>query len=256
MSTRSKYQSGNLQFYDDKYHAEAPTGVWASCPLAAIAGDPSLAYVYDSNWCNYMGAEATGVVLAGYTVTSAASGAITMPDSAGGVLRLTAGTSAAAAGVQVQKITFDFLPAVGQPIWFETMVEVNALTAELFFGLASTDTSIISGSANSSTDHIGWQCVTDDGVLLFSAEKAGTGTTKASTTLVAATAIRLGFKVSNATATTLKIEHWVNDTKASTSHVNANVSVKPLSPSLVCQGGGGTTVPILRNYYTKCVQMR
>ena len=256
MSTRSKYQSGNLQFYDDKYHAAAPAGVWASCPLAAIACDPYLAVVYDSNWCNYMGVEAADRTLAGYTVTSATGGSIRMPDSAGGVLRLLPDTSAAAVGIQVQKNTFDFLPAVDRPIWFETLVEVNVLTTELFFGLSLTDTTIISGSANTSTDHIGWQCVTDDGVLLFTAEKAGTGATKASTTLVAATAIRLGFRVSNATATTLKIEHWVNDTKMTTSHVNANVPVKPLAPSLVCQGGGGITIPTLRHYYTKCVQMR
>ena len=255
MSTRSKYQNGNLHFYDDKYHAEAPTGVWSSCPLAAIAGDPTLAYVYDSNWASYEGAEPATTTMAGYTVTNATSGYVAFPDSAGGQLALHSDAGTTAYGVQVQKISFNFIPAVDKPIWYESSIIVDNIVTEAFVGLSNSDTSIISGGANSSTDHIGWQVVTGDGVLLFSAEKGGTGTTKASTTLVANTILRLGFKVSNASATTLKIEHWVNDTKQTTSHVNANVSVAALSPSWVCHGDG-TGLAVLKNHYTKCVQMR
>ena len=255
MGSRSRFTQGNIQFYDDNYHAAAPAGVWATCPLTAIASDPALAYVYDSNWPSYMAAEAATTTMAGYTVSNATSGSATMPDSAGGVLQLNALASTAARGVQVQKNTFNFFPKAGKPIWFETMVKTSTLVTEMFFGLSISDTTIIGGSANTSTDHIGWQCVTDDGVLLFSAEKAGTGATKASTTMVAGTYVRLGFKVYGASSTTLKIDHWVNDTKQSTSHVNANVSVLALGPSWVCQGGG-TGIPVVRNAYTKCVQIR
>ena len=255
MGSRSRFTEGNIQFWDDKYHDAASAGVWATCPLAAINGDPTIAYVYDSNWASYQAAEAATTTMAGYNVDNATSGSATMPDSAGGVLQLNALASTAARGINVQKNTYNFFPAVDKPIWYETEVVVNTIVAEMFFGLSNENTAIISGSANASTDHIGWQCVTDDGVLLFSAEKAGTGATKASTTMVANTNLRLGFKVSNASSTTLKIEHWVNDAKQTTTHVNANVSVLALAPSWVCQGGG-TGLPVVRNFWTKVVQMR
>ena len=255
MGSRSRFTDGNIQFWDDKYHAAASAGVWATCPLAAFNGDPSIAYVYDSNWASFQAAEAATTTLAGYTVTNATSGSATMPDSAGGVLQLNSLADTAARGVQVQKNTFNFFPKVDKPIWYETEIVTDNLVAEMFYGMSISDTTIINGSANTSTDHIGWQCVTDDGVLLFSAEKAGTGATKASTTMVADTNLRLGFKVSNASATTLKIEHWVNDAKQSTTHVNANVSVLALGPSWVAQGGGTGRV-VARNFWTKIVQIR
>ena len=88
MGSRSRFTDGNIQFWDDKYHAAASAGVWATCPLAAFNGDPSIAYVYDSNWASFQAAEATATTLAGYNVDNATSGSATMPDSAGGVLQL------------------------------------------------------------------------------------------------------------------------------------------------------------------------
>lgn len=252
--TRSRFTDGTHNFYSEKYHAAFQSSVWANCPIKEIQADPSLGFIFEEHWTNFVGS-ISGTTLTGWTGQNQTSGSGTLPDGLGGLLRLNAAATTAARGVQFQKLGEVFLPTVSKPIWFEAKVILNTtLAAELFVGLAKDDNTIISGSANTSTDHIGWQSVTDDGVLLFTAEKAGAGVTKASTTLVAGTAVRLGFRVLNATATTMKIEHWVNDTKQSTTQLNANVTVEAIKPSLVCQAGG-TGTPTFDNVYMKCVQL-
>ncbi len=254
MGTRSRYDGRIQNLYDDEYHAAFQSGVWSNCPIREIRSDPSLGIIVEEHFDNWWGATPSSTTMAGYTASNATSGSVSITSAAHGICALNAAAVTAARGVQIQKIIPTFMCAVDKPLWFECKFRVNALAAEMFAGLALLDTTIISGSGNSSTDHIGWQCVTDDGVMLFSAEKAGTGDTEASTTLVANTDIRLGFRVLNASSSTLKIEHWVNDTKQSTTHTNANVSVLMLSPSFVCQAGG-TGTPVMRLDYYRAVQV-
>ena len=256
MATRRKYINGVQNPYQDELDSGFPSGVWADCPLEAIRADPALGFIFYEDWTNWTGAVPTGTTLTNWTATAATSGTVIIPDSAGGYLDLEGG-STAAQGIQIQRNDEVFKCAVDKTLWFECEFAIHGtVTAEIFAGLSNTDTAILSGSANASTDHIGWQSVTDDGVLLFSAEKATAGATKASATLTAwAAPTRLGFKVSNATATTLKIEHWTNGAKQTTSHVNANVSVTELTPSFVCQGGGGST-PKMHLDWVRVVQLR
>ena len=248
MSTKAKWTGQNVAFFDTTHNASFPSGVWADCPVLAAMQDPNVAHSIFEDFNNIDAA-----TLAGYTVTQASAGTFALSDAAGGVALVDSGSATVTQGANVQKLGECFKPAVGNDIWFECRVKVADTfdKAELFIGLAITDTTIIDTSSNSSTDHVGWQCVTDDGVLLFSAEKGGTGATKAAATIAEDTWITLGFKVNGVTS----IEHWVNGVKIATTHLTANISVAELTPSFVCQSGG-TNDPILHIDWFKCFQLR
>lgn len=235
-------------FFDDKYNSAASNGVWATCPTNAAMHDPGMAYVLFEDFDNIQAA-----TLAGWTATQATAGTWALSDAAGGVALADAASSTATQGINVQKLGECFLPAADKDIWYETRVKVVDTydKAELFIGLSITDTTIIATSANSSTDHIGWQCVTDDGVLLFTAEKGGTGATRAAATIAEDTWIKLGFHVKGVTS----IDQYINGVKTGTANVTANISVAEMTPSFVCQSGG-TNDPILHVDYVKCVQIR
>lgn len=246
--TTSYWKSRNLNFYDGGISTDFRAGVWADCPLLAIQADPTVGHIVFEDFNNIHAA-----TLAGYTATQATTGTFAISDAAGGVALADSNSTTQGQGINVQKLGEDFLCAATKDMWFECRVKVVDTfdDAELFIGLSITDTAIIDTQANASTDHIGWHCVTNDGILLFSAEKGGTGTTKASTTLVEDTWIKLGFKVNGVT----DIEHWVNGAKVATTHVTANISVAEMTPSFICQSGG-TADPILHIDWYRCVQLR
>jgi len=248
MSTKAIWKEANQFFFDDKYNAAAQAGVWATCPTMAALCDPGMAYSLFEDFDNVQAA-----TLAGWTATQATAGTWTLTDAAGGVALADSGSSTATQGINVQKLGECFKPAADKDIWYETRVKVVDTydKAELFIGLSVTDTTIIATSANSSTDHIGWQCVTDDGVLLFTAEKGGTGATRSAATIAEDTWITLGFHVKGVTS----IDQYINGVKTGTANVTANITVAEITPSFVCQSGG-TNDPILHVDYVKCLQIR
>jgi len=249
MGIRAYWKGKILGFFDDTLSTTYKNGVWADCPIRAIRQDPNVAHFICEDFNDINAA-----TLAGYTTTqSGIVGTFELSDAGGGVALVDSGSTTVTEGANVQKIGECFLPAADKDIWFECKVKVVDTfdKAELFIGLSETDTAIIDTSANASASHIGWQCVTDDGVLLFSAEKATAGATKAAATIAADTWITLGFKVNGVT----DIEHWVNGVKIATTQLTANIPVTELTPSFVCQSGG-TNDPILHIDWYKCVQLR
>lgn len=253
---RSNWKNGILNFWHSTQNTTFKTGVWRDCPLLAIQADPTVAYTFFEDFMNWKGVAIATTVMAGWTATQASAGAITTSDTAqGGVLLMDSASSTVTQGIQIQYTegTLPFKPAADKDIWFECRLKVVDTfdKCEFFAGLAAVDTSIIATSANSSANHIGWQCVTDDGVLLFSSEKATAGATKASTTIEEATYIRLGFKVNGIT----DVEHYVNGVKIATTQVTANIPIVGLTPSFVCQSGG-TNDPIVHLDWVRIIQLR
>jgi len=254
--TRGFYNKGVLNFWDDQINTTFKTGVWADCPSLAIAYDPTVGYVFFEDFMNWKGVAIATTAMAGWTVSQSSTGAVSTSDTAqGGILLIDSASTTATYGAQIQYTegTLPFIPVADQDIWFECRLAVDeALKCEFFAGLSAVDTSIIAGSDMTADNHIGWECHTDNGVLLFGAEKAGTEATPvASTTLVEDTYVRLGFKVNGVTS----VEHWVNGVKASTTHLTVNIPVVGVTPSFVCQSGG-TQDPIIHLDWVKCVQIR
>uniref|UniRef100_A0A6M3XKT1 Uncharacterized protein n=1 Tax=viral metagenome TaxID=1070528 RepID=A0A6M3XKT1_9ZZZZ len=191
-----------------------------------------------------------------YTLTQASTG--TMALSAGadnGVLLLDCNSATTTQGAQIQRVAASFTPKAGRTIWFETRIKVAdtgslATAGEIFAGLAEIDTTIIGTSAVSTSNHIGFSSVTDNGVLLANSEKADTGDTGTGTTIAEDTYVVLGFKVNGVT----DIEFYVNGTLTD-KHVTASIPIVALAPSFVMQSSG-TTDPIMHIDYWTCMQTR
>jgi len=256
-STRSYWKNGVLNFYDASINTTFKTGVWADCPSLAIACDPTVGYTFFEDFMNWKGAAIETTNMAGWTVSQATTGAAAYSDTAqGGVVLLDSNSTTAAQGVQIQYTagTLPFIPVAGQDIWFECRLKIVDTydKCELFAGLSAVDTSIIAGSDMTAANHIGFECHTDDGILLFGGEKAGAEATPvASNTIAEDTYVRLGFKVNGVTS----VAHYVDGVLIATSILTANIPIVGITPSFVCQSGG-TNDPIMHLDWVKCVQIR
>lgn len=240
--------SGVASHYDPLITPTHPTGVWATCPLLEYYSNPAIGVLLSEDFNSYDAAATTG----DYILTQATQGTAAKSTTEAGVLDIDCNSGTVAQGANLQRAKAMFIPVAGKDIWFETKIKVDlAGNAELFIGLSDLETAIIAGSANASDNHIGWQCVTDDGVLLFSAEKAGTGATKAAVTLADATYVTLGFHVIGVT----EVEQYVNGVLTSANHVTANIPIVALYPSFVCQSDGGDD-PILSVAGYRVFQLR
>ena len=251
MPTRGYTDPGTrrVSHYDPTLSSGYSANLWKTCPLLEYMFDPQIGFMIDERWHSYDAAATTG----DYVLTQATTGAAAISTAAPGVLELDSNSTTATQGATLQHNKAVFVPAADKHIWAEFKVKVVDTydKAELFVGLSELDTTLIATSANSSANHIGWQCVTDDGVLLFSAEKAGTGATKAAATIAEATYIKLGFYVNGVT----EVEQYVDGVLTGTNHVTANIPIVALYPSFVCQSGG-TNDPILHIAGYRIFQLR
>jgi hypothetical protein len=240
---------GRASVFDDTINPAYPTGLWASCPLAEYQHDPSIGVLLQEDFGRYDAAATTG----DYVLTQATQGTAAISTAAPGVLELDSNSSTSTQGANLQRVKAVFLPAAGKDIWFETTLKIVDTydKVELFAGLSEVRTAIIASSANASENHIGWHCVTDNGVLLFSAAKATVGATKAAATIAEDTYIKLGFRVKGVT----EIEQYINGVLTSTNHVTANIPVLALVPSFVCQSAG-TNDPIMHIKGFRAFQLR
>jgi hypothetical protein len=230
---------GRVGVFDPAINPTYQTGLWKTCPLWEAAHDPGVAVVLREDWQSYDPTATTGE----WVLTQATTGTAAISTAAPGTLELDSNSTTATQGVQIQRTKSCFIPAAGKDLWAEfTFKIVDTFDkAEIFVGLSEIDTTLLATSANSSANHIGWQCVTDDGVLLFTAEKATAGATAAAATIAEDTWIRLGFYY-DGTADT--IQQYVNGVATGAVIATANIPKVALYPSLVCQSGG-TNDPIM-----------
>ena len=151
-----------------------------------------------------------------------------------------------------------FIPSATDTIWFEGYLKASDIATgpEFFFGLSSIDTSIIVSSANTSINHIGFESVSDDNVVLFHSEKAGTRTSSTQTihTLVdgATTTdgtewVRLGFMVIGLSKIQVFVDGKIVDT------LTTNIPIVEMAPSLCCQSNAATD-PMVHLDWWRCAQ--
>lgn len=249
MGSRGHQQAGRVSVYDPALNPTYPTNLWRTCPLSEYMHDPSIGVLLNEPFVSYDAAATTG----DYVLTQATQGTGAISTAAPGTFELDCNSTTQGQGAQIQRAKSAFVPAANKHIWFECKVKIVDTfdKVQFFAGLAAIDTTIIAANAMSTQNHIGWKCVTTDGVLLFTADKAGTGATKAATTLVEDTYVRLGFYVNGVT----EIEQYINGVKVGTNHVTANVPIVAMYPSFVCQTDG-TNDPIMHIQGYRCFQLR
>lgn len=234
--------SGRVSFYDPVLSPAYAPGLWKTCPLLEYNFDPTIGVLLNEQFVSYNAAATTG----DYVLTAATSGTGAISTVYPGVLALDAGAATSTQGVNLQRVKSMFLPAAGKDIWFEARVRMTTtVVSELFIGLAAVDTSIIAASAQSTNNRIGWTSVTDDGVLLFDCDKAGTGATSAATTISTSAWIRLGFRY-DGTADT--VQQYIDGVATGSPVATANISKSAMYPSFVCQAAG-TGQPVLNIAY-------
>ncbi len=188
-----------------------------------------------------------------YLATAATSGTAAISTTYPGTLALDAGATTSTQGLNLQRIKSVWLPATGKDLWFECRLRMTTtIAAELFAGLAASDTTIIGSSANSTNNRIGWTSVTDDGIMLLDCDKGGVGTTAAATTISTAAWIRFGFKY-DGTADT--IQQFIDGVATGTPIATTYISKSAMYPSFVCQATG-TGQPVLNIGGYRIFQLR
>lgn len=236
--------------YDPVLSTDYASNLWNTCPLAEYAHDPAIGVYLNESFTSYNAAATTG----DWVLTQATTGTGAISTAAPGVLEIDSNSTTATQGANAQRVKSIFLPASGKSIWYECSFKIVDTydKAEIFVGLSDVETAILASSANASDNHIGWQCVTDDGVLLFTSEKAGTGTTSAAVTIAEDTYVKLGFYY-DGTADT--VQQYVNGVAVGSAHVTANIPKVAVVPSFVCQSGG-TNDPIMHVRNLRVFQLR
>lgn len=240
---------GRVSHYDPTLSTGYSTNLWKTCPLLEYMFDPMIGFMIDERWHSYDAASTTG----DYVLTQATAGTAAISTAAPGVLELDSNSTTSTQGANLQHNKAVFLPAAGKHIWAEFKLKIVDTydKVELFAGLSELDTTLIASSLNSSANHIGWECVTDDGVLVFAGEKAGTRGTSSAATIAEDTYIKLGFYVNGVTSVT----QYINGVETGAALATANIPVVALYPSFVCQSAG-TNDPIMHIQGYRIFQLR
>ncbi len=239
--------------------------LWQNCPFAAIEQDFRYGWYMKTDFMK------AHDLTNDWTLTQSTTGTFALvTDTAvaqGGVAALDCNSTTVVQGAQIQHVGAAgarFLPNADAEIFFECRYAVADLTAgstgpEFFAGLAEIDTTIIAASALSTANHVGLSSITDDGVLISAAEKAGaahTGTTMTSLATAAALANvswhKFGFHIKGLTS----IDFYADGVKKIGSGdkvATANIPAVALAPSFVCQSDG-TVDAIVYLDWVKCYQ--
>lgn len=241
-----------ISVYDPTLSSPYTTNLWIDCPLQEYLHDASIGFLYDERFHAY---DATNV----WTLTqSGGVGSAAIATTAPGTLQVDAGSTTDNQGTNLQALKAAFLPATGKDLWFEATVTLTATTppvtrAQLFIGLAASDTTIIAAGAMSTNDHIGWDIL--DGELLvskFTVDKAGTRVRNTGKTFVAATRTKLGFKY-DGTADT--VQQYIDGVAVGSAVATADIPKNVIYPSFVVQSDA-TDEPILLIHGFRVFQLR
>lgn len=252
MPTRGYTDPGSRRasHYDPVLSTDFASNLWKDCPLLEYLFDPSIGVLLDETFQSYDPEATNGDWV--LTQATAGTGAISTVDP--GTLVLDSNSTTDTQGVQVQRVKSMFIPAAGKDIWMEWEQKIADTPdyCQFFGGLSEIDTTLIASSVNSSANHIGFETVTENGVVIVAGEKAGTrGTVAAAHTLVDDTWVKFGFKVNGVTS----IQPYVNGVPLSSTLATANVPVVAMYPSFVCQTAG-TNDPILHVRALRVFQLR
>ena len=211
--------------------------IWSQTPLAQInsgAIDEGFGFIDD-----YLSFNDEGP----WVVSNATTGTAVLADAKGGVLFMDSGAASDDQGVQIQyggaTGADSFIPNANSKIYFEARLKLTTIgagTFDFFLGLSETDASIITGSANTSSDYIGIQSITADLLAILVTENDGSLTAGGTAhTFVDGTYVKLGFVVDGVSSITPYVNGVAGD------KITTNIAVtKPMTPSVVVQSAATT----------------
>lgn len=251
MPTRGYTDPGTRRasHYDPTLSSDYASNLWNDCPLLEYMFDPSIGVLLNETFQSYDPEATNGDWV--LTQATAGTGAISAVDP--GTLVLDSNSTTDTQGVQVQRVKSMFIPAASKDLWAEWECKIADTPdyCQFFGGLSEIDTSIIATSANSSANHIGFETVTEDGIVIAVGEKASArGSVAAAHTFADDTWVKFGFKLTGVTTA----EFYVNGSSVGTL-ATANIPAVAMYPSFVCQTAG-TNDPILHVRALRIFQLR
>jgi hypothetical protein len=225
------------------------TGLWSNCPLISYLLDQSFAVCLTDQFIGYNAAATTG----DWVLTQATAGSAAISTSVPGALLINSGATTQGEGVNLQRLKAAFLLASGKDLWFETSVQMGtSLNAQVFIGLAESNTALITSNALASANNVGWSSVTGTGALTFNTGAASTeGTGISGPTLSTSATTLLGFYYSSANGT---VQQYVNGV-ATGAAISTNIPSAVMYPSFVCQCNS-TTQPTMTVRGYRVFQLR
>lgn len=264
MQTRSFWKNGVMGFFDETGNTDYKLGVWANCPLLAIANDPALGYIVDEDFSSFYAITAGNPdTLSGWTCTQEANnkGVISISDAANGILLIDSESTTQHDKCEMQQNIAHFKVTALKDIWFEAKVALDDYNKnETFVGLATLHTTVMPSGAmdNTDVDHIGFMAETAKvGVNYFTlcADDTEISDTMGTTgTFEENTYIRLGFHVDGTTG----IHAFINGEEQTLTNVIATglPTTDALAITLICGSDGGSKSPAMSVDWVRCVQLR
>jgi hypothetical protein len=257
-------KQGTTTTYDSGATAtdRGPTlGLWKDFP-ARGESDPRYGFTWHDDFLYTIltdsGSDIKAITSGGaYAVENATSGSVAQDTNVGniGVALLNSGATTDDQGVQIQGGPV-VAPAAGRKIAFETRLQFDAIgTGPIFFaGLSIIDTSVFASGANTSTDHVGFECVVAaDKVLTFHTEDGGTRISGATSphTLVEDTYVKLGFLIDGNAGASVTV--YVNGVKTGVAFTaDPDICTDTLIVPTIAALANGTTQPIAHVDWMRC----
>ena len=212
--------------------------MWINCPIQEIRDDFSAGLWMEDDFITLQ--DGDGWTFTDNTATGSAATFALNPGVHGGEALLSSVSAVDTEGGQIQWGTSAFVPSATRTIWFETLIDLSVVSADLFVGLSEVDTSVLASGAITSANHVGFLHLTADGVLLQVGEKAGTADLAGTTgyTLTADGKVKLGFIVHGLTS----VEFWVNGVRTAKAQdlATANIPAVGVTPTFCCHSGSTT----------------
>lgn len=266
MQTRSYWKNRNLNFFDEVLDTTWKTGVWADCPLLAIASNPQIGYVFFEDFTNYQGtiANANPPTMTGWVaVQSNTTGGLGILDEVGGVLEMDSEGAAQYDQLQLQHGTAalnlgeHFKCAANKDLWFEARFRCRDDNADfnIFIGLGEQDATLMAnGDMDESTsDYIGLATETNTApAAKVYCVKDGTEQSDTGLTITDNTWYRIGFKVSGVTG----IEFWIDGVPIALTNITATVIPTNEMTISFISGTDASSDPFLDIDWVKVVQLR
>lgn len=241
--------------------------LWQACKVRAIKDNPTFGIGYETDFTHKgdIGEWEVDTATAGTFALISNNG--TGNHLFGGIAALDSASSTVVQGVQIQLCEAggvageQFIPQANSDIFFECRFMVADMTAgstgpETFLGLCENDATIIGSSALSTANHLGLSSITDDGVLIDVAEKAGaaaSGSTRLSLATAATPGAALWHKFGMHIKGVTTVDYYTDGVKTKDVNATANIPIVALSPAFVCQSDG-TVDPILYLDWVRCYQ--
>jgi len=264
--TRSHWDSGAMNFYDASLDTTWKTGVWADCPLLAIAANPQVGYTFFEDFTNYQGtiANADPPTMTGWTaIQSNTTGGLAILDTVGGILEIDSEGAAQhdqlllRHGGAALNLGEHYKCAASKDLWFECRFRSRDHTADvdMFVGLAEQDDDLMASGdmAEADSDYIGL-CIetTAAPAAKVYACKDGTEASDTGVTVTDATWFRFGFKVSGVSG----IEYWIDGSPVTLTNITSTVIPTNEMMITFISGTDASSDPILDIDWVKVAQLR